>query len=526
MLRMAWMIVIAAAVQMSGLLAPLPAAASDRHGLVIGIDRYAHVPALRNARADARGVAAALEEAGFAVTLLLDANRRQLNHAFSEFLRSITPGGEAVVYFAGHGIEVRGRNFLLPADIPEARPGQERFVMSEALAVDELLQDLRDAGARVSLLILDACRDNPFPRMGTRSLGGTRGLVRVSDQPRGTFVLYSAGHGEAALDSLGAGDRERNSVFTRALLPLMRTPGLTVQEMALEVREVVSELAATVGHDQLPAYYDQLTSPFQLVPAVASPPPPPPPPPPPGPTGDGCVAALPLWEVVQASNSLASLRAFEASYAAVCPVLAALARDHIAALEAPGDATTGTPDEVAGNGFEPPGGGESPPDRGPQAAGPTHRVNVPDTGRLDVRAEADRAAEIVAQLGDGDRVRVLEITGNGWARIALPGNAEGWARSVGLLLPLAEGRMMVYPGGDLNARRGPGTDFAVVGVLRAGTEVSELRRDGNWSEVTVADLGRVWVHTSYLLGAEDLEEGSGPPSVRDVAVGFQKLMMA
>lgn len=111
------------------------------------------------------------------------------------------------------------------------------------------------------MIILDACRDNPFAEGGVRSIGGSRGLARV-DAPEGTFVMYSAGAGQTALDRLSDNDADANSVFTRSLIPLITTPGLGMQEVALKVRERVVELANSVGHRQTPAYYDQLLGRF------------------------------------------------------------------------------------------------------------------------------------------------------------------------------------------------------------------------------------------------------------------------
>ena len=96
---------------------------------------------------------------------------------------------------------------------------------------------------------------------GTRSVGGTRGLARV-EAPEGTFVLYSAGTGQAALDRLSDTDDNANSVFTRSLVPLIKTPGLPLQEVALKVREEVVALASSVGRKQTPAYYDQVIGRF------------------------------------------------------------------------------------------------------------------------------------------------------------------------------------------------------------------------------------------------------------------------
>lgn len=124
-----------------------------------------------------------------------------------------------------------------------------------------MLATLQRRGLRVSLLILNACRDNPFPTEGTRARGATRGLARV-EPPEGASILFSAGTGQAALDWLSADDPDPNPVFTRALLPRPMEPGLDILTLTQEVRRDVRALARTVNHDKFPAYYDQLTGTF------------------------------------------------------------------------------------------------------------------------------------------------------------------------------------------------------------------------------------------------------------------------
>src|SRR5205823_14261309 len=141
--------------------------------------------------------------------------------------------------------------------------GEDDLLKGEAIGLSRLLDDLRGRRPKMSLLILDACRDNPFPQPGGRSVGGSRGLTRV-DAPEGTFVMFSAGTGEAALDRLSDADGDANSVYTRRLLPLITQPGLSLPDLAQEVRRQVRELAATVKHRQTPAYYDEVVGRFCL----------------------------------------------------------------------------------------------------------------------------------------------------------------------------------------------------------------------------------------------------------------------
>jgi hypothetical protein len=242
---------------------PAPASA-DRLALVIGNDNYQNLRALEKARNDADAVAATLQGLGFDVALLQDADRRTMTKALSDVASQITPGSEVMFYFAGHGVEISGRNYLIPTDAPAAGPEDEAFLTAESVAVDQVLSTLQSRGARVTVLVLDACRDNPFPSNGTRAIGSTRGLAPIA-APEGAFILFSAGTGQAALDGMGAGDADPNSVFTRTLLPLLAEPGVPFQDVARGVRGTVEELAASVNHKQRPAYYDELTGDFFLI---------------------------------------------------------------------------------------------------------------------------------------------------------------------------------------------------------------------------------------------------------------------
>jgi Caspase domain/Bacterial SH3 domain len=140
---------------------------------------------------------------------------------------------------------------------------------SETLSLQMLVETLVDKKAGARILIIDACRDNPFAAAGKRSIGGTRGLGKV-DVTRGTFIMYSAGNGQAALDRLGEQDTAATSVYTRVLLQRLDQPGITLRDLAATVREDVFNMAKTVGHEQYPAYYDEMPSNFLLSPGTAA----------------------------------------------------------------------------------------------------------------------------------------------------------------------------------------------------------------------------------------------------------------
>lgn len=242
---------------------PGPARAENRLALVIGINAYREVPPLAKAVGDAEAIAAKLARLGFAVTKVIDADRRMLNVELSNFYGSIAPGDTVLVHFSGHGVEIGGQNYLLPADIPSPASGQSDLLKSESLPLASIVESLGEKGAAVRLLIIDACRDNPFAKSGKRSLGGTRGLSAV-EPPKGTFIMYSAGAGQAALDRLGDNDTQATSVYTRVLLSWMDKPNLPLRDLAASVREDVDKLSKSVGHEQRPAYYDDLPRDFSF----------------------------------------------------------------------------------------------------------------------------------------------------------------------------------------------------------------------------------------------------------------------
>ncbi|WP_372573893.1 caspase family protein [Ruegeria jejuensis] len=253
------------------LLSLLPSSllAANRLALVIGNDDYSDVPVLEKAGADARAVGEKLRGLGFDTVEAIDQDRRGMNRRISEFTSKLQPGDTAFVFYAGHGVEIDGENYLLPTDIVAPSSGESDFVKSESIALSDLLDRVRQTGARTAIAVIDACRDNPFETVQGRSIGGTRGLGRIT-APQGTFVIFSAGAGQMALDRLHDGDEAQNSVFTRALLPRLSKPGLELRALVSDLRLEVRDLASTVQHRQVPAYYDELLGKFYFTPAAAA----------------------------------------------------------------------------------------------------------------------------------------------------------------------------------------------------------------------------------------------------------------
>jgi hypothetical protein len=239
--------------------------AAKRLALVIGNNDYKEVPKLEKAVGDATAIGQKLAAMGFDVTTAFNLDRRNLNQALSKLYGKIEPGDTVLVQYSGHGVEIAGQNYLLPTDIPLPTDGGTELLKSEAFPLNTLVQTLEDKGAGARILIIDACRDNPFAGSGTRGLGGTRGLANVATS-KGTFIMYSAGAGQAALDRLGDSDTTPTSVYTRVLLARLDQPGMKLRDLAASIRDDVEQLGKTIGHEQRPAYYDDLPENFALAP--------------------------------------------------------------------------------------------------------------------------------------------------------------------------------------------------------------------------------------------------------------------
>jgi hypothetical protein len=242
----------------AGALVATPAFAEARSlALVVGNDAYANVAPLHTAVADARAVGDQLEKIGFVVRRAENADRDATSRALAAFDASLQPGDRALFFFSGHGFEISGANYLLPIDVPAVQANQGERVRDAAFAVERVIEGVRARGASVTVLVLDACRDNPFAPAGARAAARAGGLARV-DAPEGVFVLMSAGAKQEALDRLFVGEKEKNSVFTRVFLGELAKPGRTLVEIAKATQIGVRDLAARVGYAQTPAYYDEV----------------------------------------------------------------------------------------------------------------------------------------------------------------------------------------------------------------------------------------------------------------------------
>ena len=237
-----------------------------RIALVMGNDNYQHVAKLHKAGNDAVAMATELRAAGFEVVLHKDLNYRAMVKAMESLYNSITGGDEVVVFFAGHGVQIKNGSFLLPTDI---EANSESEIEKTAYGLNDLMDHLSQAKASFSLVLLDACRDNPLKSKG-RNVALGRGL-NPPDPPKGQMVVYSASRGQQALDRLSDADNHPNSVFTREFIARMRKPGLRLEDLVREIQDSVERLARSVSHEQRPAMYNEARGNFYFFgPALAS----------------------------------------------------------------------------------------------------------------------------------------------------------------------------------------------------------------------------------------------------------------
>jgi hypothetical protein len=223
--------------------------------LVVGNNAYVNVTPLKTAVGDSSAIGDQLEKMGFIVRRAQNVDQRAMSRALASFYAELQPGDRALFFYSGHGFEISGANYLLPVDVPAARLNEAAIVRDASIPVETIIDGVRERGAKVAILVLDACRDNPFAPPGRGAATG--GLARV-DAPEGVFVLMSAGAKQEALDRLSNDASETNSVFTRTFLRELAKPGLTLVQIAKATQIGVKNLAATVGYAQTPAYYDEV----------------------------------------------------------------------------------------------------------------------------------------------------------------------------------------------------------------------------------------------------------------------------
>jgi carboxyl-terminal processing protease len=280
-------LVFAALVVLAG-----PVFAEPRVALVIGNSNYGgDLGQLPNPANDARLMAKTLRDIGFTVVEAEDADQTQMKRAIQDFsaqLAAVGGGATGLFFYAGHGLQVGGTNYLIPIHAKIAREGD---VELEAVSVDLVMKQMAFADSAVNIVILDACRNNPLSR-GFRAV--TRGLADPSVRPMGSFIAYSTAPGDVAEDGKGA-----NSPYTTALATAITRPGAGINDVFQEVRGKV--LTAT-NQKQVPWDSSSLTAPFYFVPAAVTSPP--------GTAVDPQAMDLAFWNAVKDSKSPEDYQAY------------------------------------------------------------------------------------------------------------------------------------------------------------------------------------------------------------------------
>jgi len=226
------------------------ALAADRLALVIGNSGYKNAP-LANPANDAKLMAATLETAGFKVTRIIDADQKSMKRALMKFSRDLRKSGaEGVFYYAGHAVQVNNKNYLIPigADIQD-----ESELDLEAIDVNAFLSTMARSSTASNIVILDACRNNPFASTFVSPLDG---LAKVL-APRGTFIAYATAPGQVAYDGTTG-----NSPYTLALTKAMTRPGLTIEQVFKQTRR---EVLAFTKDQQIPWENSSITRDFYFM---------------------------------------------------------------------------------------------------------------------------------------------------------------------------------------------------------------------------------------------------------------------
>ncbi|MGV3662220.1 MAG: caspase family protein [Prosthecobacter sp.] len=238
-------------------------AAQQRVALVIGIDHYTHMDRLENAVNDADSMSRVLEEMDFKVMRAVDLDREGFVRTIAEFFDQVRGADCALFYFAGHGIQAQGLNFLLPQDFKLVT---ENELWSKAVPLDQVISSLANSQSKVSLMILDACRDNPFHHPDQEKMAqAPKGGLAPTRPPLGSLIAYAAESGQAAVEGVNGA---RNGLYTGTLASLINQPGLRVEDVFNETRKKVYEQSQGA---QSPAEYSKLVNTFYFHPKPGQP---------------------------------------------------------------------------------------------------------------------------------------------------------------------------------------------------------------------------------------------------------------
>lgn len=233
------------------------AQAESRVALVIGQSAYRAVTALPNPANDAKQMSQMLTDAGFDVVSASDLSQKDMRETVSTFAGKVAAKGPdtiALVFYAGHGLQIDGENFLVPVDID---PKREADIPLQAVRLNDVLNTLASVPSKMRILLLDACRNNPFPELA-KTAGHGFAIVDAKTSASGTFISYSTSPGAEAEDGRGV-----NSPYTTALLKAAREPGLSIEETFKRVRVAVNQ---DTGGRQTPWDSSSLTDAFRFFP--------------------------------------------------------------------------------------------------------------------------------------------------------------------------------------------------------------------------------------------------------------------
>ena len=246
-----------ALVAAASLLGSLPASAGSRLALVIGQSAYRTVPALPNPANDARSMAQALTDDGFDVTSVSDLSESQMREKIGEFAGKVAskgPDAIALVFYAGHGVQIDGENYLIPVDVD---PKREADIPIQAIRLNDLLNALTSAPNKMRIVLLDACRNDPFTGIN-KTAGHGLALVDSKIGVLGTFISFSTSPGAEAEDGDG-----NHSPYAAALLAAVKEKGITIEDAFKHMRVAVNK---TTGGRQTPWDSSSLTENFEFVP--------------------------------------------------------------------------------------------------------------------------------------------------------------------------------------------------------------------------------------------------------------------
>ncbi len=222
---------------------PLLGQKRNAHALVIGNGSYPGSGRLDNPVNDANAISQKLSSMGFTVTTVTDANRQRLVQSMAQFRRSAAAADISLLFYAGHGVQIFGTNYMLPTDVDQADPAQATI---QGVSLNSVVENFLPG--KTKLVFLDACRDNPLQRTNDRSV--SKGLAPIS-AAEGTLISYATKDGQTAADGVGT----KNSPFTQALLEHLNDP----QDIAVVLRKVREKVMKSTGGKQQPWEYGSLT---------------------------------------------------------------------------------------------------------------------------------------------------------------------------------------------------------------------------------------------------------------------------